>query len=254
MSAFSFSFSGDDIEESSNINDYEPPPLRSHAAETGTLRRASNSAFPVAGRPLLSPHRHDLESMLKALPPNIAYSTLSLKMDDGKTVQIPRRELWDVRAQLMAEENDEELGNLGADDVRTGVYEGGFKSWESSVDVVKVLDARRSDFSNSHAQVLEVCQNPRNICQVANVRSLGVAQRFLRWHSFNGIWKVHWQNVTIPQVASSSVSQTTTRQCSSWSLFQILYCPGPTSAVVSCGILRGNLISIKPLCKTSLQI
>ena len=29
--------------------------------------------------------------------------------------------------------------DLGTHDVKTGVYEGGFKSWESSVDLVKVL-------------------------------------------------------------------------------------------------------------------
>lgn len=57
----------------------------------------------------------------------------------------------------MAEEDDEELGNLGADDVRTGVYEGGFKSWESSVDVVRVLDGRRDGGMGVEGQVLEVC-------------------------------------------------------------------------------------------------
>ena len=80
--------------------------------------------------------------MLKALPSKIVYSTLVTKLDDGTEISIPRRELWDVRVQLMAEEDDEGLGNLGKDDVRTGVYEGGFKSWESSVDVVKVLHGR----------------------------------------------------------------------------------------------------------------
>lgn len=81
--------------------------------------------------------------MLRALPSKLVYSTLVIKLDDGTSVQIPRRELWDVRVQLMAEEDDEGLGNLGKDDVKTGVYEGGFKSWESSVDVVKVLHQRR---------------------------------------------------------------------------------------------------------------
>lgn len=55
----------------------------------------------------------------------------------------------------MAEEDDEGLGNLGKDDVKTGVYEGGFKSWESSVDVVKVLHGRKEDVGFS-GKVLEV--------------------------------------------------------------------------------------------------
>jgi hypothetical protein len=58
--------------------------------------------------------------------------------------------------QLMAEDDDEGLGNLGKDDVRTGVYEGGFKSWESSVDVVKVLNARRRQLLGFASRTLEV--------------------------------------------------------------------------------------------------
>jgi hypothetical protein len=82
--------------------------------------------------------------MLSVLPSKISYSTLIVNLDGGDEVRIPRRELWDVRVQLMAEEDEEEqLGNLGKDDVRTGIYEGGFKSWESSVDLVRVLEGRR---------------------------------------------------------------------------------------------------------------
>ena len=157
MSAFSFSFSGDDIEETST-SDLDPvSALQSnHAAETGTLRRAASSAFPIAGQPLLPAQSHDLESLLKLLPSKIAYSTLTIKLDDGTEINIPRRELWDVRVQLMAEDDDEHLGNLGNDDVRTGVYEGGFKSWESSVDVVKVLHRRRGEILGFPMKVLEV--------------------------------------------------------------------------------------------------
>lgn len=157
MSAFSFSFSGEDIEDNL-VEDPEPhaSPPRSHVAETGTLKRAPSSAFPIAGQPLLPPRSHGLDSMLEDLPSKIAYSTLTVKLDDGKEISIPRRELWDVRVQLMAEEDDEGLGNLGKDDVRTGVYEGGFKSWESSIDVVKVLNARRGNVLGVAGRTLEV--------------------------------------------------------------------------------------------------
>ncbi|EMT66778.1 Histidine protein methyltransferase 1 [Fusarium odoratissimum] len=46
----------------------------------------------------------------------------------------------------MAEEEDvagAQSEGLGSHDVKTGVYEGGFKSWESSVDLVKVLAANK---------------------------------------------------------------------------------------------------------------
>ena len=157
MTGFSFSFSGDDIEENS-LDEPEPQisPPPNHAAETGTLTRASSSAFPIVGQPLLPPQSHDLDSMIEILPSKIAYRTLVIKLDDGKQISIPRRELWDVRVQLMEEDDDEGLGNLGKDDVRTGVYEGGFKSWESSVDVVKVLDKRRGKMIGRAIGALEV--------------------------------------------------------------------------------------------------
>ena len=132
------------------------PQQPSHAAETGTLRRAPSSAFPIAGQAQLPPQIHDLETMLQVLPSKFVYSTLTVKLDDGKELSIPRRELWDVRVQLMAEDDDEGLGNLGQDDVRTGVYEGGFKSWESSVDVMKVLHGKREELLVSKGRFLEV--------------------------------------------------------------------------------------------------
>ena len=49
MSAFSFAFTGDDIEDSAMV-DVEPAAPKSLAAETGTLRRSPNSAFPIAGK------------------------------------------------------------------------------------------------------------------------------------------------------------------------------------------------------------
>lgn len=50
------------------------------------------------------------------------------------------------------------MEGLGQHDVKTGVYEGGFKSWESSVDLVKVLAADRDSYltPSSHLRVIEV--------------------------------------------------------------------------------------------------
>ena len=139
---FSFSFSGEDIDvegeerQGSTVSAPAPNPAPAAAATPA-------SAFPVAGKPLLPAASHDLSRMLSELPSKVAYSLLDVAFgEDGEgTIQLPRRELWDVRVQLMAE--DESGGELepglGNHDVRTGIYEGGFKSWESSVDLVKVL-------------------------------------------------------------------------------------------------------------------
>ncbi|XXG93861.1 hypothetical protein Hte_000110 [Hypoxylon texense] len=134
MSAsFSFSFSGDDIEDEGDQNPTAPN-------VSIPAPQPSASAFPVQGRPLLAATRHKLQHMLSQLPSKVAYGILDIDLDGRGTIQLPRRELWDVRVQLMAEDDgsDTEPG-LGNHDVKTGVYEGGFKSWESSVDLVKVL-------------------------------------------------------------------------------------------------------------------
>ncbi|KAI0539251.1 hypothetical protein GGR58DRAFT_500318 [Xylaria digitata] len=130
---FSFSFSGEDIE----VDNQTDIKSDSHLSPQPS---ASASAFPVAGKPLLPATHHDVKEMLSKLPSKVAFSLLDVDLDGRGNIQLPRRELWDVRVQLMAEEDEAESEpGLGNHDVKTGVYEGGFKSWESSVDLVKVL-------------------------------------------------------------------------------------------------------------------
>ncbi len=139
---FSFSFAGDDIEDDGqSIPTPAPAPVPAQADTGGAA-----SAFPVQGKPLLPPVHHNLNDMLSKLPSKIAYGLVTVELDGGHIVQLPRRELWDVRVQLMAEEEEgtESAPGLGEHDVKTGIYEGGFKSWESSVDMVKVLSAEKA--------------------------------------------------------------------------------------------------------------
>ncbi|KAI0117330.1 hypothetical protein F4814DRAFT_415930 [Daldinia grandis] len=141
---FSFGFSGDDIEDDGKSNSAGPQ------VSASAQPQASASAFPVPGKPLLPATSHDLHQMLSQLPSKIAYGILDIDLDGAGKIQLPRRELWDVRVQLMAEDDggDTEPG-LGNHDVKTGVYEGGFKSWESSVDLVKVLSLSKSFLSDT---------------------------------------------------------------------------------------------------------
>lgn len=161
--SFSFSFQGDDIE-----GDQSSAP----SAPSATVPTTSTaSAFPVQGKAQLPPTQHDLDDMLAALPSKIAYSLLDVDLDGRGLVQIPRRELWDVRVQLMAEDEGASGGDgiepgLGSHDVKTGIYEGGFKSWESSVDMVKVLATE--DFPASLAEgstrIVEVSGRDPSFC------------------------------------------------------------------------------------------
>ncbi|KAI0842841.1 hypothetical protein F5Y06DRAFT_291836 [Hypoxylon sp. FL0890] len=141
---FSFSFSGDDIEDEAGSNSAAPIVSASVSPQPSAA-----SAFPVSGKPLLPATSHDLHQMLSQLPSKIAYGILDIDLNGSGQIQLPRRELWDVRVQLMAEDEgaDTEPG-LGNHDVKTGVYEGGFKSWESSVDLVKVLSLSKDFLAN----------------------------------------------------------------------------------------------------------
>ncbi|KAK2609031.1 hypothetical protein QQS21_002401 [Conoideocrella luteorostrata] len=156
--SFSFEFSGDDIEASPGDQASLSPcnqPQQQPEKEPGKA-----SAFPVPGKPQLPPVHHDLKQMLSNMPSKIAYNTLDIVLDDGQTIKLPRRELWDVRVQLMAEAEEDEGTSgegLGDHDVKTGVYEGGFKSWESSVDLVKVLAEKNhpNSWDNKSARIIE---------------------------------------------------------------------------------------------------
>ncbi|KKA26712.1 hypothetical protein TD95_004738 [Thielaviopsis punctulata] len=144
--SFAFGFSGDDIDENMVIA-VDSSAVAAAAAEPKP-EPLQAGAFPVEGQPQLPALAHSLDDMVAALPSKVVYNTLDIVLDDGKgVVQLPRRELWDVRVQLMAEDEVDGKSNvtegLGTHDVKTGVYEGGFKSWESSVDLIKVLANER---------------------------------------------------------------------------------------------------------------
>ena len=79
---------------------------------------------------------------LRTLPSKISYSTTQVFSRNGSSVTIPRRELFDVRAQLMAEDQTPDelaISGLSSDDVQPNVYEGGFKTWECSLDLSHYL-------------------------------------------------------------------------------------------------------------------
>lgn len=113
----------------------------------------------------------DLHIQLSTLPSNLSYNTLSIPITSHSatspsqrqdpTLYFPRRSLFDVIAQLKAESdispshdpsgstdpNCDQSHNYetlistleSGDDLRSGVYEGGFKTWECGVDLASYL-------------------------------------------------------------------------------------------------------------------
>ena len=80
------------------------------------------------------------------LPDSVLYSTVQLPFLVSKSRpeprHLPRRELFDIRAQLMAEDTGTDgfvLAGLSSDDITPNIYEGGFKTWECSSDLASYI-------------------------------------------------------------------------------------------------------------------
>lgn len=96
--------------------------------------------------PLQPPKVHSLESVLESL------KDVKITFDDYTTAGgnvVYRRQLFDVRHQLMCEDEDQHVGQdvdlkqilikENDIDLKANVYEGGFKSWECSYDLIDYM-------------------------------------------------------------------------------------------------------------------
>lgn len=77
-----------------------------------------------------------------------------------------RREIFDIRTQLMAEDsaghdNEELIAGIEKGDIKPNFYEGGFKTWECALDLAKL--ALNEDILNEPSStptavhIIEVC-------------------------------------------------------------------------------------------------
>jgi len=152
--SFAFSFSGDDIEDDSACPD----------ELAAKLEGTNITPIPQAAA-LFAPRRHTLAGLLRDVPSQVAYNYLDVPVlsaldgttdngNDGARVRVARREIHDIRQQLMAEVDLEDseteasatdslslLEGLARGDLSTGVYEGGFKTWECAVDLAGFVAA-----------------------------------------------------------------------------------------------------------------
>jgi protein-histidine N-methyltransferase len=99
---------------------------------------------------------------LETLPPLLSYTPVTVPLSTGtsRNATFLRRDLFDARFQVLNQDDDEEEGEeeegavkdkgkekeeLYIDeqtDLVKGVYEGGLKTWECSLDLVDLLDSR----------------------------------------------------------------------------------------------------------------
>jgi protein-histidine N-methyltransferase len=177
--SFSFGFEDDDDIETTDADMKDAPSI----SETPRTTQKNGQAVPSAEMA----KSHSLKDLVKTpqipsifffvrllisawtiqlsgLPSNISYSFVEIESPKGRKLRIPRRELFDVKMQLMAEDEggtSDEKVNLDDSDIRTNVYEGGYKSWECSFDLAKLLLDRgpRKDLDDLCRvdHVVEVC-------------------------------------------------------------------------------------------------
>ncbi|GBE89149.1 Histidine protein methyltransferase 1 [Sparassis crispa] len=103
---------------------------------------------------------HPLLDLLSVLPPVISYSPLAVPLSSHRQLALARRDLFDARFQLILLGDEDPAGYAGGaselefldapSDLVPGVYEGGLKTWECSLDLVDCLDSMHgSDYANS---------------------------------------------------------------------------------------------------------
>ena len=89
---------------------------------------------------------------MSSLPNAISFSPLSIPTSSNQTVVLPRRDLFDARFQLISSEDATDTENPASghsdidfldapSDLVPGVYEGGLKTWECSLDLVDCLSS-----------------------------------------------------------------------------------------------------------------
>ncbi|KAK3052863.1 hypothetical protein LTR09_005927 [Extremus antarcticus] len=117
--AFRFGFGGD--EDSGDV------------APAGDQQKTQVEGPPV--------QEHALQDLLGTLPDQLSYSTVQIESPTGRILHLPRREHYDIRLQLLSKDNldDDVVDQLDNSDLRSGIYEGGFKTWECSLDLASLL-------------------------------------------------------------------------------------------------------------------
>ncbi|KAJ5747275.1 uncharacterized protein N7511_008971 [Penicillium nucicola] len=144
--AFSFGFSGDDI-------DMDDSEIRNDICPVSSQQNVGNS-LPE----LVKASKHDMNEWLSSLPSQISFNKLKI---GNAPVVIARREIFDIRTQLMAEDsaghdNEELIAGIEKGDIKPNFYEGGFKTWECALDLAKlsldedILNGSSDELQDSH--------------------------------------------------------------------------------------------------------
>lgn len=190
---FKFNFALDDLEETDLVSNQEPELISGSTSHVQSVDRKKfaehDLAELVSTTYVFCRNISPVLIQIAHLPPEISYSPLTIVPSDGNKAEIviSRRDLFDARFQLIASGSAE--NPAGADstslsdleyveapsDLVPGVYEGGLKTWECSIDLAAMLH-KLAPANLSHSQrILEV----RRYWFVLHIRTL--TSRSLDW-------------------------------------------------------------------------
>ncbi|KAF5098034.1 hypothetical protein D0Z00_002187 [Geotrichum galactomycetum] len=131
--SFSFGFSGDDIDDTNSA-------FVSSANGNSVIDYKTSLLQLEMPASIQPPQKHDVKGLLmQSLGVRMSYDI------DSPSIP-PRRDLFDVKHQLMSQDNltetEQILLGLTNEDLRVAKYEGGLKSWECTFDLIDVLEKK----------------------------------------------------------------------------------------------------------------
>ncbi|KAG7192460.1 uncharacterized protein KQ657_001861 [Scheffersomyces spartinae] len=133
--SFAFGFTDEDLVDENGFSDLTRKPAIPQTNDASPLDNLTDD-YDAS----VAPQWHSIESILESLE-NIRMSFEEVDTPKNK-ITVYRRELFDVKHQLMSENEPEEGVDSDAkyvfeeNDLHKNVYEGGFKSWECSYDII----------------------------------------------------------------------------------------------------------------------
>ncbi|KAF3482104.1 Mni1p [Arthroderma uncinatum] len=138
-SGFTFGFGGDDLEDIEDASDAGQQQGSNGAAQKQVDEGGKSEPVYQEAEEL------NIDEMLSSLPSQMEFNTQLVHDSTGeRPFLIGRRQLIDIRIQLMAEqdmldEHEDLLFGLQKEDITHAVYEGGFKTWECAMDLATLL-------------------------------------------------------------------------------------------------------------------
>ncbi|KAI0790550.1 hypothetical protein C8Q75DRAFT_806451 [Abortiporus biennis] len=157
MFKFNFDLENDDIDNETQLEVQNP---REKAPEASSSDSHKTS---IAFR------EHSLETLLGDLPNVLSFSPITVPLWDGQTTTLSRRDLFDAKFQLIQQDSSEPATEGSTDkaptdidfleapsDLVPGVYEGGLKTWECSLDLVGCLNDIFGNNTLNGKRILEV--------------------------------------------------------------------------------------------------